>query len=66
MRTSVSLLDEKIAPLSARPNVFYEIDASDPSKPYTYGPGPFGDLLITRAGGYNNGNVPTEAHPTVS
>jgi iron complex transport system substrate-binding protein len=53
LKARVAAVDEKIAPISARPTVFYEIDASDASKPYTYGPGTFGDLLITRAGGAN-------------
>lgn len=53
LQARVAAVDEKIAPISARPTVFYEIDASDASKPYTYGPGTFGDLLITRAGGAN-------------
>jgi iron complex transport system substrate-binding protein len=66
LQARVAAVDEKIAPLSARPNVFYEIDASDPSKPYTYGPGTFGDLLITRAGGYNIGNVTTDPYPQLS
>ncbi len=66
LQARVAAVDEKIMPLSARPNVFYEIDASDPSKPYTYGPGTFGDLLITRAGGYNIGNVTTDAYPQLS
>lgn len=66
LQARVAAVDEKIAPISARPNVFYEIDASDPSKPYTYGPGTFGDLLITRAGGYNVGNVSTDAYPQLS
>jgi iron complex transport system substrate-binding protein len=66
LQARVAAVDEKIAPISARPNVFYEIDASDPSKPYTYGPGTFGDLLITRAGGYNIGNVTTDPYPQLS
>jgi iron complex transport system substrate-binding protein len=49
----VAAVDEKVAQAEARPTVFYEIDASDASKPYTYGPGTFGDLLIQRAGGVN-------------
>jgi iron complex transport system substrate-binding protein len=36
--------------------VYYEIDATDPTKPYTYGPGSFGDLLLQRAGGANVGS----------
>ncbi len=66
LQARVAAVDEKIAPISARPNAFYEIDASDPSKPYTYGPGTFGDLLITRAGGTNMGNVSTDAYPQLS
>lgn len=66
LQARVAAVDEKIAPISARPNAFYEIDASDPSKPYTYGPSTFGDLLITRAGGTNVGSVSTDAYPQLS
>ena len=51
----VAALDNKILPLSNTPTVYYEIDATDATKPYTYGPGSFGDLLIRRAGGINIG-----------
>jgi len=37
------------------PTVFYEIDATDPTKPYTSGPGTFIDLVITLAAGRNIG-----------
>ena len=53
LKARVAAVDEKIAPLSSRPTVFYEIDASDPAKPYSAGPGTFVDLLIERAGGAN-------------
>ncbi|MEK6750812.1 MAG: cobalamin-binding protein [Chloroflexota bacterium] len=66
LQARVAAVDEKIMPLSARPNVFYEIDASDPSKPYTYGPGTFGQLLIERAGGFNVGSVASDAYPQLS
>ncbi|MGD2253979.1 MAG: ABC transporter substrate-binding protein, partial [Anaerolineales bacterium] len=33
--------------------VYYEIDATDPSAPYTVGSGTFGDMLIGEAGGEN-------------
>jgi iron complex transport system substrate-binding protein len=36
-----------------RPKVYYELDATDPTKPYTAGPGTFIDTLITLAGGEN-------------
>ena len=66
LKARVDAVDEKIAPLSARPSVFYEIDATDPAKPYTYGPGTFGDLLITRAGGFNIGGELTDPYPQIS
>jgi iron complex transport system substrate-binding protein len=66
LKARVAAVDEKIAPISARPSVFYEIDATDPAKPYTYGPGTFGDLLITRAGGFNIGSELTDPYPQIS
>jgi iron complex transport system substrate-binding protein len=68
LKARVAAVDEKIAPISARPTVFYEIDASDPSKPYTAGPGTFVDQLITRAGGTNFAIIAgiKDAYPQVS
>lgn len=66
LKARVQRVDEAIMILSARPNVFYEIDASDPAKPYTYGPGTFGDLLIARAGGYNIGGELNDPYPQMS
>jgi iron complex transport system substrate-binding protein len=40
---------------TARPVVFYELDGSDPTKPWTSGPDTFMDMLITAAGGKNVG-----------
>ena len=53
LKARVAAVDEKIAPLSSRFSVFYELDATDPSKPYTAGKGTFITQLIDRAGGYN-------------
>ncbi len=66
LKARVAAVDEKIAPLSSRIPVFYEIDATDPSKPWTYGPGTFGDLLISRAGGYNIGSIASDPYPQIS
>jgi iron complex transport system substrate-binding protein len=55
LQARVAAVDAKIATATAHPSVFYEFDATDPAKPYTYGPGTFGDLLIQRAGGTNIG-----------
>ena len=56
LKKRVAAVDARILPLNSRPMVYYEIDATDPTKPYTYGPGSFGDLLLQRAGGANVGS----------
>lgn len=53
LKARVSAIDEKVKTAATKPVVFYELDATDPAKPWTVGPGTFVDLLITRAGGVN-------------
>jgi iron complex transport system substrate-binding protein len=53
LKARVAAVDEKIAPISSRFSVFYELDATDPAKPFTAGKGTFITLLIERAGGAN-------------
>jgi iron complex transport system substrate-binding protein len=68
LKARVAAVDEKIKSATDKPVVFYEIDATDPAKPYTYGPGTFGDLLIARAGGENLATKAgiTDPYPQVS
>jgi iron complex transport system substrate-binding protein len=68
LKKRVAAVDEKIATVTDKPVVFYEIDATDATKPYTYGPGTFGDLLIARAGGTNLTDAAgiKDAYPQVS
>ncbi len=56
LKARVLAVVNKVAPLSARPVVYYELDATDPSAPYTSGPDTFVDLLIRTAGGENFGH----------
>jgi iron complex transport system substrate-binding protein len=49
----VKAVQEKIAPLSYLPSVFYELDATDPTNPWTTGSGTFIDYIIKTAGGIN-------------
>src|SRR5215211_1352028 len=65
LKARVAAVDEKIAPLSSRPGIFYELDATDPSKPYTAGKGTFITQLIDRAGGYNIASD-LEGYPQIS
>jgi iron complex transport system substrate-binding protein len=67
LKARVTAVDEKILPLSYRPTVFYEVDATDPSKPYTAGVGTFINLIISRAGGANFSELAgiTDPYPQV-
>ena len=53
----VSAVEGKIAGVQERPLVFYELDSTDSSAPWTPGPGTFIDLLLSKAGGNNLGNI---------
>lgn len=53
----VKTVEETIATATTTPVVFYELDGSDPAKPWTSGPGTFVDMLITMAGGKNVGSA---------
>ena len=66
LKKRVAAVDTAILPLNSRPSVYYELDATDPTKPYTAGPGTFVDLLIARAGGANIGKSLTSAWAQIS
>lgn len=66
LKKRVAAVDAKILPLNYAPTVYYELDATDPTKPYTAGPGTFVDLLISRAGGVNVGKSLTSQWAQIS
>ena len=55
LRARVDAVTAQVALAADRPLVYYELDATDPSAPYTSGPGTFIQLLIESAGGENFG-----------
>jgi iron complex transport system substrate-binding protein len=55
LRARVDAVEAQVAQADSKPLVYYELDATDPSAPYTSGPGTFVDLLIRSAGGENFG-----------
>jgi iron complex transport system substrate-binding protein len=57
LQARVQAVTAKLSGVAQKPLVFYEIDATDPTKPWTAGPGSFIDQLITAAGATNAGNV---------
>ncbi|MCX6027442.1 MAG: cobalamin-binding protein [Chloroflexi bacterium] len=57
LRDRVTAVGQKLSAATSSPRVFYELDGTDPTKPWTSGPGTFLDLLIRAAGGTNVGAV---------
>jgi iron complex transport system substrate-binding protein len=53
LQDRVAAVDDAVSSAEDRPTAFYELDATDPSAPWTAGTGTFIDSLITRAGGEN-------------
>ncbi len=62
----VDVVTTAVANVTEKPKVFYELDGTDPSKPWTTGAGTFIDTLITMAGGVNIGGVLSEPYPQIS
>jgi len=53
MKAGFEEIRRQVAGVEKRPKVFYEVDGTDPVRPWTAGPGSFIDALITLAGGEN-------------
>jgi len=62
----VAAVTETVAKAQTAPLVFYELDGSDPAKPWTSGPDTFMDQLIQMAGGVNVGAVMQDAWAQIS
>ena len=57
---------ERAATITAKPRVFHEVDATDPAKPFTVGPGAFVHDLIELAGGVNVAARAASPYPQLS
>lgn len=66
LNTRVQKVLDTVAAAETTPVVFYELDGSDPSKPWTSGPGTFMDMLISMAGGKNVGASLSSAWAQIS
>ncbi len=55
IKTRYEAVVQKVAQAPQKSKVFYELDGTDPTKPWTAGPGSFIDALLTLAGGVNVG-----------
>ena len=53
LKKRVQAVQAAASQTTSQPKVFYELDATDPAKPWTAGPGSFIDTMIKMAGGAN-------------
>jgi iron complex transport system substrate-binding protein len=53
MKQRLDAVQAKLAGAQTKPRVYWELDATDPAKPFTPGPGSFLDEIIRLAGGTN-------------
>jgi len=66
LRAREEAVTSKTDEAAERPRVFYEIDASDPARPWTAGPGSFIDQMLTLAGGDNVGQAGADDYFQIS
>jgi iron complex transport system substrate-binding protein len=66
LKQRVEKVTKKAAKAETTPLVFYELDGTDPAKPWTPGPGTFLDVLIQAAGGKNAGSSMQSAWAQIS
>ena len=57
LKERVSEVESALSGIDEKPLVFYELDATDPTNPWTTGAGTFISYVITKAGGDNVGDV---------
>jgi len=66
LQERVQAVDAALADVEETPLVFYELDATDPSNPWTSGPGTFVSFVIAKAKGRNVGDVLESAWAQIS
>ncbi len=66
MKQQMDLIDAKLSHCKTAPLVYFEIDASDPSRPFSAGRGSFIDSLITMAHAVNIAHNTTAMWPQLS
>lgn len=64
LEARIAAVDQAVATVTERPKVYHEIDGYGGF--WTFGPGSFGDELITRAGGTNIAHAAPSAYPSLT
>lgn len=66
LQSRFDAVEQKSAGATSTPVVYFELDATDPARPYVAGPGSFVDTLIHMAGGRNLGAGLSSSWATIS
>ncbi|MHB1325180.1 MAG: ABC transporter substrate-binding protein [Thermoleophilia bacterium] len=66
LKQQMEQVEARAEATSHRPRVLFEIDATDPSRVFTAGPGSFANEMISAAGGSNIAATATGPWPTLS
>ena len=66
MQERIRAVTDATSHVDKHPRIFYEIDASDPTKPWTPGPGSLIDTIIGLVGGSNIGAARTDPYWQIS
>ncbi len=66
MQQKFDTIKAKIATAKTLPRVYWELDASNPAKPFAVGPGNFVNDLIALAGGVNVFGTASKPYPQIS
>ena len=66
MQQRIDAIQARVAAAKTQPRVYWELDASDPAKPFTVGPGDFVNDLISLAGGVNVFGTASQPYPQIS
>jgi iron complex transport system substrate-binding protein len=66
LKARVEVVTTKTSAVADKPVVFYEIDATEPAKPWTAGPNSFIAQLIGMAGGTNAGDIAADQYAQLS
>ncbi len=66
LKKRVDAVTSKLASVTDKPKVYYELDATDPAKPYTAGPGSFVDSLLGLVGAKNVAAGMKDAYAVIS
>ncbi len=65
MKQKLDAIKAKVTTVKTKPRVYWELDATNPAKPFTVGPGSFVDDIITLAGGVNVFGTVPKSYPQV-